>query len=197
VGYGALDTNSLTADQAADFSKVYILSLPAFTWIQVPVSADQRAAHNCRVIGNRQMISIGGAVNNNSIFIDPWPNGMGIFDMTELTWGSTYNATAAPYVPSKPVSAYYSSSSRYPTAWASQDLKTIFKDTGTTTVTNTTSTATPKKHTNAGPVVGGLALIAGDPRCIPLWKVEKQKRGYSALGVGCTWSTGFSRRYLL
>lgn len=112
------------------------------------------------------MISIGGVVKNNETFTDPWANGLGIFDMTTLTWGSSYDAKAAPYAPSKPVVAYYNSSSRYPTAWASQDLKTIFNDDGATSVnTNkTNSPAPPGKKTNtgaiAGGVVGGLALIA-------------------------------------
>ncbi|PMD34733.1 hypothetical protein L207DRAFT_516883 [Hyaloscypha variabilis F] len=166
-GDGTLNTNDLTADQAVDFGKVYILSLPAFTWIQAPdVSATQRSAHSCRTIGNRQMVSIGGIVNNNSTFTDPWTNGLGIFDMTELTWGFNYDATAAPYVPSKAVTAYYNSSSRYPSSWANSDLKTIFKDTGATTVNGTSSpTGAPaarKTYTGAivGSVLGGLALIA-------------------------------------
>ena len=112
------------------------------------------------------MVSIGGIVNNNSTFTDPWTNGLGIFDMTELTWGFNYDATAAPYVPSKAVTAYYNSSSRYPSSWANADLKTIFKDTGATTVNGTSSpTGAPaarKTYTGAivGSVLGGLALIA-------------------------------------
>jgi hypothetical protein len=137
---GHWNTNSLMSDQAADFSKVYILSLPAFMGTQVPASTDQRADHTCRVIGNRQMISIRGAANNNSTFTDPWANDMGIFGHDRPGMGSEYNATAAPYVPSKPVSAYYSTSSRHPTSWASQDLKTIFKDSGATLVINNTAT---------------------------------------------------------
>ncbi len=38
------------------------------------------------------MISIGGVVKNNETFTDPWANGLGIFDMTTLTWGSSYDA---------------------------------------------------------------------------------------------------------
>jgi hypothetical protein len=125
-----------------------------------------RSAHTCKTIGNRQMISIGGDVNGNWTFTDPWANGLGIFDMTTLTWGSNYDAKAAPYVPSKPVATYYNTSSRFPSSWASQDLKAIFKDTGTTSVnttkTNPGASAGKKKNTGAivGGVVGGLALIA-------------------------------------
>jgi hypothetical protein len=38
---------------------------------------------------------------------DPWPYGLGIFDMTTLSWGSDYNANAAPYVRSDAVNRYY------------------------------------------------------------------------------------------
>jgi hypothetical protein len=179
-----MDTHDLTADQATDFSKVYILSLPAFTWIQVTTeSAYQRAAHTCRTIGNRQMISIGGVVNANSTFTDPWANGLGIFDMTGLTWTSNYDATTAPYVPSKPVAAYYNSSSRYPSAWASQDLKAIFQDTGATTVTtNGTKTGVPAaKKSNVGAIaggaIGGLALIAVvGCACFFLWRRSRKEK---------------------
>jgi hypothetical protein len=88
---------------------------------------------------------------------------LGIFDLTALKWGSNYDAKAEPYVPSNLVTAYYNSSSRYPSAWASQDLKAIFNDAGTSA--NTTKTGAPTgKKTNtgaiAGGVVGGLAFAA-------------------------------------
>jgi hypothetical protein len=52
-------------------------------------------------VGNRQVLSIGGL---NSFTDEPWaqadaaPQGLLLFDMTEMEWLDTYNADAAPYM---------------------------------------------------------------------------------------------------
>jgi hypothetical protein len=38
---------------------------------------------------------------------DPFYQGLGIFDLTDLTWASSYNASAAPYVAPKMVKDWY------------------------------------------------------------------------------------------
>ena len=59
------------------------------------------------------MLSIGGLnpldVNNeNSVFsTDPIPQGLQIFDLTEMTWSSKYDANAAPYITPQVVKAWY------------------------------------------------------------------------------------------
>jgi hypothetical protein len=61
-------------------------------------------------VGNRQLLSAGGWDPTSSAAYattDPWTYGLGIFDMTELSWGSRYNADAAPYVRSEAVNRYY------------------------------------------------------------------------------------------
>jgi hypothetical protein len=153
-----------------DFSLVYILTLPAFEWIQVPGNGTQRAGHKCRVIGNRQMISIGGVTQNNYNATDPWVNTLGIFDMTELTWGFNYDSGAAAYSPSQNIVDYYANSSnRYPASWSDPALKTIFETVTTSpTPTNTAITTPPPSSSGstsntgaiAGGVVGGAAAIA-------------------------------------
>jgi hypothetical protein len=59
------------------------------------------------------MISIGGITQNNYKATDPWVNILGIFDMTELTWGFNYHAGAAAYSPPQPVVDYYAQTSRF------------------------------------------------------------------------------------
>ena len=76
-------------------------------------SAYNRTMHTCKLAGNRRMLSVGGidpskanpqSLNNS----DPWPQGLGIFDMVELQWTGSYDATALPYTPADAVKEWYS-----------------------------------------------------------------------------------------
>jgi hypothetical protein len=113
------------------------------------------------------MISIGGIASNDSRVRDPRVNGLGIFDMTDLTWGFNYDANAAPYVHSNLVSNFYSAVSggvQYPQTWSDPDLRAIFKDTrGMTTSTPDPQTtgegSSSSSSVNIGAIVGGV--VAG------------------------------------
>lgn len=102
-------TGSFSAIDNADSQNVYILTLPAFRWIRVSASTAPRAGSNCEVV-NSQMISVGGwdptgtASYSN---VDPWPYGVGVFDLTSLSWGSGFNSSARQYVRSDLVNAFY------------------------------------------------------------------------------------------
>ncbi|MCJ1327770.1 hypothetical protein MMC10_004445 [Thelotrema lepadinum] len=97
----------------AIFNAVYVLSLPGFVWFKGnDTSAEPRTGHTCEVIGSRQMISIGGinpvlGLDGGLGNTDPWPQGLGIFDMVELEWVNAYNATAAAYVVPLAVQNWY------------------------------------------------------------------------------------------
>ena len=86
------------------FNAVYVLSLPGFVWFKSnDTSAEPRTGHTCELIGSRQMVSTGGinpaqGLDSGLGSTDPWPQGLGIFDMVELEWTNSYNATSAPYV---------------------------------------------------------------------------------------------------
>lgn len=110
--YGGFDdsfisgtTNPSSSDNSnqAAFNVAYVLSLPAFVWFKVnDTSADPRTQHTCNVAGNRQVISVGGidpTVPYPNYFseTDPWPQGLGIFDMTDLKWTNNYDAAATAY----------------------------------------------------------------------------------------------------
>ena len=73
------------------------------------------------------MLSIGGFnpldVNNEVKSIDPIPQGLQIFDLTEMTWSSKYDANAAPYTTPQVVKDWYQI--KYDTFLA---LKTISND---------------------------------------------------------------------
>jgi hypothetical protein len=157
---------------------VYILLLPAFHWIKVDYPpTDPRVYHTCHVIGNRQLLSVGGlnpALLNISLAwneTDRFAEGLKIFDMTTLNWTNYYDANAAPYEQSNLVKQYYTSNPRYPAEWNDEALGWILNPastpppptaTGSNHTNTTTSTAAPSpphhSHTRAivGGVVGGV-----------------------------------------
>jgi hypothetical protein len=95
-----------------DFLDVYVLSLPAFTWFKSSPSAysrTRRASHTCEVIGKRQMIVIGGdsPVSMDHDVKDPWSLGIGIFDMSKMSWSDSYDPKAAAYEQPTVVQQWY------------------------------------------------------------------------------------------
>ena len=97
---GNLSEQSSASNTALD--EVWVLSLPAFAWFKANYTAqNNRWRHTCNIAGNRQMITIGGInINDQNLggqSKDPFSQGFGVFDLTELTWSSGYDAHAAPY----------------------------------------------------------------------------------------------------
>lgn len=91
------------------YSDAYVLSLPGFVWSKIPSSdGGDRRNHQCVVVGKRQMLSIGGT-NDAAGFtgVDPFPQGLGILDLTALTWGNSYDAEADKYESPKVVQDWY------------------------------------------------------------------------------------------
>ena len=112
------------------------------------------------------MISIGGhQLNSNhkpdsgGSTPDPWTKGIGIFDMTALTWSSGYDPNAMPYEQSGVVKQYYQANPATPT-FTDSALAKIFANASTkTSSTATASTTAATKHdggTNAGAIAGGV-----------------------------------------
>lgn len=174
---------------STDLATVYILTLPAFHWVKTSaVAPTWRADQTCSVIGNRQMISIGGVRDPGSGLIetvvppppfDPWTNGMQILDMSDLSWTEDYNPSAAPYQSPDVIAAFYDSNDRYPASWVDSGLQAIFQQNRSRS-TSTPSGSSPsttlpsdtlsgsqgvnkngKSHANviAGGVVGGIVLL--------------------------------------
>lgn len=97
---------------AEQYDEVWMLSIPAFTWLRVDGSQKSaRIGHTCHLVGGRQLLSIGGA---DAAQTDPWStpdysniNGIGVFDLVTNAWKGGYNASAAPYHRSRLVQDYY------------------------------------------------------------------------------------------
>ena len=92
---------------------VHVLSLPSFTWFKAnDTSAAPRSGHTCETTGDRQMISIGGYNATGWPNDMPWNSdsstyGIGVFDMTDLTWRDSYDAHAAQYSTPNVVRQWY------------------------------------------------------------------------------------------
>ncbi|KAL9070535.1 MAG: hypothetical protein Q9161_004832 [Pseudevernia consocians] len=88
------------------FDEIWVLSLPAFTWTMIYSGISPRFAHTCHLVGNRTMLTVGGVAAASQIqgFYSANPptcdwemKGVGVYDMSDLVWGSVYNATAPVY----------------------------------------------------------------------------------------------------
>ena len=108
---------SETPESAASIKsldEVFVLSLPAFRWFKANYVANYpRIRHKCEIVGNRQMLSIGGLDPRVQVDgkdkDDPCPQGLGIFDLSEMVWKTDtgYDADAPPYTTPEVVQAWY------------------------------------------------------------------------------------------
>lgn len=102
------------------FDDVYVLSVPAFVWFKADSTGGgggPRNYHACTLAGgsgdnSRQMIVVGGVnaeLDSRSSFVDkdPWANGIGVFDVSELSWKDGFDAQASPYERPRLVREWY------------------------------------------------------------------------------------------
>lgn len=97
------------------YNDLYVLSLPSFHWLRADEQTNTGRARGTRiVIGQRHMLTIGGVdtKRNYPEFFwdrDPFPRGLGIFDMTAMTWirNGRYNASAEAYRSPQAVEEWY------------------------------------------------------------------------------------------
>ncbi|KAF2182846.1 hypothetical protein K469DRAFT_669317 [Zopfia rhizophila CBS 207.26] len=93
--YGGQDPT--TTNSTIFYDDIYVLSIPSFTWINVFNGKSPRWGHTCHLVGNRQMLTVGG--HNKSPNTCDWEKkSVAIMDLTTLSWGSVYNAYAEQYL---------------------------------------------------------------------------------------------------
>ena len=86
------------ANRKPYFDDVHILSLPSFKWTKVYEGDSPRFAHTCHRVGSRTMLTVGGVPSFDHLEgCDTQRKGINVFDMSSVTWGSVYNASAGPY----------------------------------------------------------------------------------------------------
>ncbi|KAM0288762.1 hypothetical protein ACHAO9_006826 [Fusarium lateritium] len=96
-------------------------------WFKAASEGPARAMHGCAVVGNRQMISIGGNDNtkmNGWRDKDPWEQGIGILDLPSMTWAEQYNAAATDYDSPLIVKDWYKRGAI--TQWDSKSVAKLF-----------------------------------------------------------------------
>ncbi|KAK0723587.1 hypothetical protein B0T26DRAFT_643998 [Lasiosphaeria miniovina] len=123
-----------TADKNLALDDVYVLSLPGFVWTKAAATSpgQPRSQHTCVVVGKRQLLVVGGANYNIPSGRwqdpDPFPQGLGLFDMTDLTWSKEgqYKADAEPYQSPNAVKDWYSKTDLSTLSWSSSEVKELF-----------------------------------------------------------------------
>jgi hypothetical protein len=79
------------------YDETWVLSLPSFQWQMVHSGNSPRYSHTCHVVG-RQMITVGGSDTSKTRSGCDWETkGIGVLDMSAVTWGSQFNVNADPY----------------------------------------------------------------------------------------------------
>ncbi|CAG9984382.1 unnamed protein product [Clonostachys byssicola] len=89
-------------DQDETYKDMHILSLPGFVWTKASEEARSgRMQGTCVLAGKRQLVSIGGteAISDPDAWgaADPEPQGLSVFDLSELSWKEKYDVNAAEY----------------------------------------------------------------------------------------------------
>ena len=165
-----------SATNDTEFDDIWVLSVPSFQWHRAGLNHILGRAHMaCSVVGNRQMAIIGGYINGNFMDPDPdpWPLGLGIIDLSEMTFSDHFHADAPVYVSPKGVKRWYSDNGHMAHN-ISNDVRDLFatstsSDKGNSVTPTPTSTKSASNNYNggtshtgaiAGGVVGGFVALA-------------------------------------
>ncbi|KAK1831021.1 hypothetical protein QBC39DRAFT_99475 [Podospora conica] len=158
-----------TADYKAS-GDVYILSLPGFVFFKATPSSTstKRAEHACVLAGNRQMLSVGGIdidLSFPEVFFDPdpWKNGLGVLDLTALTWGARYDAKAQPYESPEVVKQWYAKGSLASVKWTSDTVRGLFAQGAPPGTTSDPKGAPPEDETSVGTPGPKSSKTGGSP----------------------------------
>jgi hypothetical protein len=140
----------------------------------------ERSGHSCVIVGKRQMLSVGG---NNDTWgrPDPFPQGLGVFDMTALTWGTNYDANAPAYDAPNVIKQAYASP--FEVQWSSSEVRDLFMKVSNTTQPPGGSSSGDKNQASSTPVgaivggvVGGIALLAIAGLAVFFYRRQQKKK---------------------
>ncbi|KAL0932015.1 kelch repeat protein [Colletotrichum truncatum] len=152
------------------YDEVWILSLPGFVWTKADYkSSSPRDAMGCAVGGRRQMITVGGI--NRSLTVskffqdkDPFPQGIGIFDMSDLQWKDEYEPEAATYETPEVVKDWYTAGNLAKVSYSSDEVAALFNGSNSNAGSDGGSGQSGSTSSNtgaiAGGVVGGVVVLA-------------------------------------
>lgn len=165
---------------------IFILSLPAFHWIQVDYTPKSgRFAHTCNSVGGSQILIVGGLDSNPKLpntsnftaliesdlnsTADPFTQGLAVFDMTTLEWATQYTANKPAYEWSAPIKEFYQDANKAYVQNLVPNVLSLIDVTHFASVSNTTNTTSnspgkltpeyvpePGHKSNTGAIVGGV-----------------------------------------
>lgn len=115
--------NNTLGDYATSFDAAYVLSLPSFNWFKADyVASNPRHALTCEHIGGGQVLTIGGLDTSQhdasnqyrGVFhtVDPFPQGLGIFDLSSMSFAESFEANRTTYDYADALSTYYQTRDR-------------------------------------------------------------------------------------
>lgn len=155
--------------------------------VQVFRGTANRFGHTCHIVGNRQMITVGGIASPNITGTCDWESmGVAILDLTLMRWGSVFDSGAAPYQVNTMISDVVgggpdgNATKLLPDGgWTSTGLARLF--TGSTNQTRPYSPPEDLSNTArsaeigaiVGGVVGGVAFLALIG--VVAWKMKKTR----------------------
>ncbi|KAI1383143.1 uncharacterized protein F4822DRAFT_93907 [Hypoxylon trugodes] len=172
---------------------VHVLSLPGFIFFDAGSLGTPRADHACAVVGKgkRQMLSYGGVnggpgLRNPTTTADPWKQGLGIYDMSEMKWTDSYDPDAADYESPAKVKDWYDQGNLNNVKWDSPELKgliingSIYGTSGDSPPANNSSggsgTSARKIGAIVGGTVGGVVVVAIAITTMFLLRRRRQRR---------------------
>ncbi|KAK8067105.1 Kelch repeat-containing protein [Apiospora hydei] len=159
----------------ASLDEIHVLSLPGFVIFKSPSSGTPRNDHACC-----RRLPRGLGFPKSELDSDPWKQGLGVFDLTDMVWKSQYNADARPYDTPKMIQDWYAQGGNDLVSWASEEVKALFRSDankaanpggGTSDIPgsgsgsspdNPSATAPTSTHSQAGAIAGGaVGGVAG------------------------------------
>ncbi|KAH7133928.1 hypothetical protein EDB81DRAFT_805314 [Dactylonectria macrodidyma] len=173
-----------TTTESRVLSDVWILTIPGFHWFKLDAQTVPRVDHECALVGKRQMLVVGGRKDwgEDRQTPDPWTQGIGIFDLSAVTWSDKYDADAPEYVSPDMVNDWYSAGGS--AKWDSHRVSTLFEASTTQTAQPTDtevftgqSDSSNSDSTPIGPIVGGTV---GGVTCLvaiigAVWYLQRRK----------------------
>jgi hypothetical protein len=136
--------NVLLPDERENLRSVYILTIPAFTWVKAPnPDPTWRSSHSCKNLNERKMIVIGGTQEDSPLAMEPRPNAIGIYDLVNLNWTETYDPNTKPYTRASIIQEVYANTTGQPSTWGDAALPGIFKVKAIQSTPTTSTISTP------------------------------------------------------
>ncbi|KAI0869708.1 hypothetical protein GGS24DRAFT_511673 [Hypoxylon argillaceum] len=81
-----------------DFDDIWVLTIPSFTWIKVYEGKLPRWGHTCHVVGQRQMLTVGGTNSTSYPTNCDWEwMGVAVLDLSTMAWGSIFDRNKPAY----------------------------------------------------------------------------------------------------